>query len=127
MTSVYVFAAILGLLFLCGLVAAPLLEEEPADPEAPDGEASPEARKEAALDALEEIEFERETGKLSEEDYRRLRSKYARAAVEAREVASRTGDVRPEADAGPGACPECGAEVGADARFCARCGTELPR
>lgn len=127
MTSVYVFAAILGLLFLSGLVAAPILEEEPADPEDPDGGASAEARKEAALDALEEIEFERETGKLSEEDYRRLKSRYARAAVETREGASRTGDVRPEDAAGSGACPECGAEVDGDARFCARCGTELPR
>lgn len=135
------------MLFISGLVVAPLLEDEPADPSSPDGDASPEDRREAALDALEELQFEHETGKLSDEDYRRLKSKYARAAVEARREEEGVGDaagtgadsggtaVRATTDAageqpeGTGAsvhCPECGTEAGGDARFCGQCGTELP-
>gem|GEM_PF-2546812 len=145
--SVYIFGIIIAVLFISGLVVAPLLEDEPADPNSPDGDASPEDRREAALDALEELQFEHETGKLSDEDYRRLKNKYARAAVEARreeegggsaagigadsgEGAERAraaaGGEQPEGTGAPVHCPECGTEAGADARFCGQCGTELP-
>ena len=146
--SVYIFGIIIAVLFISGLVVAPLLEDEPADPNSPDGDASPEDRREAALDALEELQFEHETGKLSDEDYRRLKNKYARAAVEARreeeegvggrggpaadsgEAAERAttaaGGEQPEGTGAPVHCPECGTEAGADARFCGQCGTELP-
>ena len=141
--SVYIFGVIIAVLFISGLVVAPLLEGEPADPSSPDGDASPEERREAALDALEELQFEHETGKLSDEDYRRLKSKYARAAVKARhqeagdvaatvpEGSARSGGgtaagAEPEADGAPAHCPECGSEADADARFCGQCGTELP-
>lgn len=153
--SVYIFGIIIAVLFISGLVVAPLLEDEPADPNSPDGDASPEDRREAALDALEELQFEHETGKLSDEDYRRLKNRYARAAVEARreEEGEAAADASPpdpgdaagekpaapagdesaargrEESAGGGAavhCPECGSEAAADARFCGQCGTELP-
>lgn len=145
--SVYIFGVIIAVLFISGLVAAPLLEDEPADPSSSDGDASPEERREAALDALEELQFEHETGKLSDEDYRRLKGKYARAAVEARDRAAggagadagvagsgesrrsgpdAGGGAQPEADGAPACCPECGSEAGADARFCGQCGAELP-
>ena len=130
------------MLFISGLVVAPLLEGEPADPDSPDGDASPADRREAALDALEELQFEHETGKLSDEDYRRLKEKYARAAVEARR--EEEGDASSGPGEGPSTereaadreqaeetgasvhCPECGTEAAPDARFCGRCGTELP-
>lgn len=145
--SVYIFGVIIVVLFISGLVAAPLLEGEPADPSSSDGDASPEERREAALDALEDLQFEHETGKLSDEDYRRLKGKYARAAVEARDRAAggagadaaTTGSgeslpsgpdaaagSEPEVDGAPARCPECGSEAGADARFCGQCGAELP-
>ena len=151
MTSVYVFGVIIVMLFISGLVVAPLLEDEPADPNEPDGDASPEERREAALDALEELQFEHETGKLSDEDFRRLKDRYARAAVDARhehekgagaaaadpprareaEEAGDEGAASPgESAAAPGEsvahCPECGAEAAPEARFCGQCGTELP-
>lgn len=149
MTSVYVFGVIIAMLFISGLVVAPLLEDEPADPNEPDGDASPEERREAALDALEELQFEHETGKLSDDDYRRLKDRYARAAVDARhehergaggaaaEPARAVGEAAGEGAAAPGEsstapeagvahCPECGAEAAAGARFCRRCGSELP-
>jgi hypothetical protein len=58
---------------------------EPVDPE--------ETAKGIALTALKEIEFDRETGKLSEADYEFLKAKYTRAALEA---------LRLDATGGPG-------------------------
>lgn len=40
------------------------------------------ARKSALLQSLKDIEFDRETGKLAEEDYQRLRDRYEREAIE---------------------------------------------
>lgn len=117
MISVYLFGVVIVVLFVAGLVVAPLLEEEPADPGSSRDDASPAERREAALEALEELEFEHETRKLSDEDYRRLRNKYARAAVAARDEEERDGPAR---------CPECGAETDGGARYCARCGSRLP-
>src|SRR3954470_22626072 len=48
---------------------------EPVDPE--------ETPKGIALAALKEIEFDRETGKLSDSDYHFLKTKYTAAALEA--------------------------------------------
>src|SRR5438105_15909284 len=48
---------------------------EPVDPE--------ETPKGIALTALKEIEFDRETGKLSDADYEFLKAKYTAAALEA--------------------------------------------
>ncbi len=53
------------------------------------------ARRDAALEALRELEFERETGKLPEEEYRRLRERLEVEAVRARDAALRAG-ARPE-------------------------------
>jgi hypothetical protein len=49
--------------------------EEPEDPE--------ETARGVALAALKEIEFDRETGKLSDSDYEALKAKYTAAALEA--------------------------------------------
>ncbi len=51
------------------------LDEEPEDPR--------ETRKELALAALKEIEFDRATGKLSEEDYQAMLARYTKEAVQA--------------------------------------------
>src|ERR1700694_3800380 len=75
-------AAVVGLIALW-LVFQPLLRPslaksppiEPVDPE--------ETPKGVALTALKEIEFDRETGKLSEPDYEFLKTKYTAAAFEA--------------------------------------------
>ncbi|MFB6240276.1 MAG: zinc-ribbon domain-containing protein [Gemmatimonadota bacterium] len=149
MISVYVFGVIIAVLFIAGLVVAPWVEDEPADPEGVEGEVPPEERQEAALDALQELEFEHETGKLSDEDYHRLRNRYARAAVEARDEVARDeaprGDAPPDgagragpaggepgadgddgAGEGPAFCPECGAGAADGARYCGQCGSRLP-
>lgn len=138
MTALYVLGALL-LVLLAGVVLAPLLEREPPDEDLVD--LPPAERKEAAVEALSELEFEYQTDKLPDEEYRRLRTHYGRIALEAEEemeAGRRTagGDGAPEAEApggagarspraaggDGGACPDCGAQVPAGARFCPRCG-----
>src|SRR3990172_2217530 len=77
---------LLGMLVLVAAVAAIIivpivrrrdgaLEERPAPPDA-------EAQKRLALTAIRELEFDHATGKIDDEDYRVLRSRYDARAVE---------------------------------------------
>lgn len=66
-----------------------------------------------ALDVLREIEFDRETGKLSDADYHALKSTYTQAAVDV----MRAGDLP--------ICPTCGPRPEKDAVFCSNCGALL--
>lgn len=117
MTALYLLGALL-LVLLVGVVLAPLLEREP--PDEPIEELPPEERREAAVEALGEIEFEYRTDKLPEEEYRRLRTYYGRLALAAEDEIEVDG-----ARAGPPACPECESRVPRGARFCPACGSEL--
>jgi rRNA maturation endonuclease Nob1 len=142
-------ALLVGLIVLW-LVLEPMLRPsaprlrpaEPIDPE--------ETPKGIALAALKEIEFDRETGKLSDADYQLLKTKYTAEALEAmREepvaesddvealVAARARALRfaptttsPVVSALSGAtlaaCPACGPRPEPDARFCSSCGHRLP-
>lgn len=109
-------------------------EFEPLDPE--------ETPRGLALLALKEIEFDRATGKLSEEDYAELTTRYSAAAIATLDapqapVRCLTDGVRTEADASfcaecgaglvtdTGACANCGFATPADAAFCAGCGVRL--
>jgi hypothetical protein len=95
-----------------------------------------------ALLALKEIEFDRATGKLSDEDYEELKAKYAAVALEA----IRAEDAGEAVTAPPGAtadaaeelvrlaaegmltvCPNCGPRPEADAAFCSDCGRALTK
>jgi hypothetical protein len=66
-----------------------------------------------AVDALREIEFDKETGKLSESDYDALRVSYTERALQ---------ELRNEGRPG---CPNCGPRPEADAAFCSNCGLPL--
>lgn len=120
---------------------------EPPDPE--------ETPKGVALAALKEIEFDRETGKLSDEDYAFLKGKYTGVALdalraesaeateaEARElpqrqvgggdvevmIAARVRALRAAAISAPPEapiCSTCGPRPEADAVFCSTCGHRL--
>ena len=72
-----------------------------------------ETARNPALDALREIEFDRETGKLSDADYTALRTQYTQRAVE-----SMRGSDAP-------VCPTCGPRPEKDAMFCSNCGLPL--
>ncbi len=66
-----------------------------------------------AVDALREIEFDKETGKLSEGDYDALRVSYTERALM---------EIRQEQML---ACPNCGPRPESDATFCSNCGLAL--
>lgn len=66
-----------------------------------------------AVDALREIEFDKETGKLSEGDYDALRVSYTERALN---------ELRNQ---GKPACVTCGPRPEADALFCSNCGKAL--
>lgn len=87
-----------------------------------------------ALIALREIEFDRATGKLSEEDYVGLKAKYEAAAlvaIQAEEQGLRwASTARPAgqgaaARAGGVVCPTCGPRPEAAPIFCSACGRSL--
>lgn len=90
------------------------------------------ARQEALLEELRELEFDYETGVVSEEEYRRRRPKLAQQAVEAHERLEELAGPSPDrpavagAEAGAGgACTSCGAPLREGAHFCARCGAPV--
>ena len=135
-------AGLVGLLALF-VVLRPLIW--PAPPEAPVFEPveQEETPRGVALLALKEIEFDRETGKLSDEDYRFLKEKYTAQALEALRaeegtkapddvealIAHRVRALRSAASsAPPGArvCVTCGPRPEPDAVFCSTCGDRLP-
>lgn len=127
------------------LVLAPLAGESRQGPGAPPErpELEETARGQALL-ALKEIEFDRATGKLSDEDYAALKARYTRAALDALKaeeapaepalplVTTGTftleGAVARRAAQGRTAgiaCPGCGPRPEPDALFCSNCGSPL--
>jgi len=122
MIAVYVFGGIMLVLIVAVLVGS-LVEKEPTDP----GGAGirPEEAQAAAIEALREIEFEYQTGKLLEADYVGLRNRYAALALGARDaIAEQPDAIAEQPDAGDRSCHACGASFGGQAKFCPRCGVE---
>ena len=145
-------AALVGLAAVWLVLQPLLLPGRPRTPvyEPPDPEETPKG---VALAALKEIEFDRETGKLSDEDYAFLKGKYTGVALdalraesaEAAEAGARSerqdggGDVEvmiaarvralrsAATSAPPGApvCSTCGPRPEPDAVFCSTCGRRL--
>jgi hypothetical protein len=114
-----VAAALVGVAALL-LVLSPLFSPpsrvppavEPLDPE--------ETPRGVALTALKEIDFDRETGKLSDADYSFLKAKYTALALDA----LRAEEARaPDADRA--SCRTCGPRPEPDAIFCSTCGLRL--
>jgi len=145
-------AALVGLAAVWLVLQPLVLPGRPRTPvyEPPDPEETPKG---VALAALKEIEFDRETGKLSDEDYAFLKGKYTGVALdalraesaEAAEVGAQSerqdggGDVEAmiatrvralrsaATSAPPGApvCSTCGPRPEPDAVFCSTCGHRL--
>lgn len=83
------------------------------------------AEKTAIYDNLKDLEFEYETGKLSERDYAELRQAYR---VRALDVLERIGESA-TSPAGEDACRSCGTRFEAEDLFCGICGearSEVP-
>jgi hypothetical protein len=109
-------------------------------PVVPEPEMTPleesESPKVQALLALKEIEFDRATGKLSDDDYAELKARYGRqalAAMDAEEARARVvADTDDPAEALIRAarrdlaiCPSCGPRPETGAAFCSECGRPL--
>jgi predicted nucleic acid-binding Zn ribbon protein len=145
-----------ALVVLGPLWSGPAAAEPPASPRAPTDDDPGVGRAEgvSAVEALREIEFDRATGKLSDEDYAELKTTYTRDALaELRaaraaaapvlavpaatqtvtpvvadpvEEALRAYRARRAAPAGEaGACVACGPRPEPDAVFCSHCGRFL--
>mgnify|MGYP001343542635 CR=1 FL=1 len=73
-----------------------------------------------ALLAIKELDFDKATGKLSEEDYQQLKTRLSR---EAARLLSAPGSGNPSNGAGPSpACRKCGTLSESVTRFCVTCG-----
>jgi hypothetical protein len=108
------------------------------------------ARRDRALAALKEIDFDRATGKLSDADYERMKAQFTLEALEALRAADTAAEVAalppaaPRADSrvpdhiealiasarGPAAaksrfCVECGAPLAGREKFCLECGSSV--
>lgn len=75
--------------------------------------AHPRSRQIPAVDALRELEFDRQTGKISDSDYEPLKARYTAQAL----AVMRAGNAA--------VCERCGPRPEADAEFCSRCGAPL--
>jgi hypothetical protein len=105
----------------------------------PEPEAPEETRRGVALLALKEIEFDRETGKLSDSDYEYLKTRYSTEALAAIDadatgadpeemIAARVRQLRSAGSSGPPPpppCAHCGPRPESDALFCSACGLSL--
>ena len=131
-------AGVIVALVALALVLEPLLAKEPSpSPVEPDFTSIEESEspKIRALLALKEIEFDRATGKLSDEDYTGLKAKYSAEAVEEirrEEVAGAAADAAEHAvqlakHAALVVCPACGPRPEPAAVFCSRCGGLVSR
>ena len=69
----------------------------------------------AAVDALRELEFDRQTGKISDLDYESLKARYTEQAL----AVMRAGNVP--------VCERCGPRPELDAEYCSRCGGPVIR
>lgn len=139
-------AAFVGLAALY-LVLQPVLMPRPSAPPVYEPLDPEETPKGVALSALKEIEFDRETGKLSDADYEFLKAKYTGQALDALRaeksevvgdveamIAARVKTLRSAAAPPPPtgladgavACPTCGPRPEPDALFCSTCGNRLP-
>ena len=85
-----------------------------------------ESPKIQALLAIKEIEFDRETGKLSDEDYASLKATYQRAALAAIEAEDMV-DVGGTVEDGVAVCPACGPRPESTAAFCSDCGRPVEK
>jgi hypothetical protein len=128
MIGVYVFGGILLLLIMVVVFAA----VRGSVPEPGEGRQLTQVElRDVALEALRELEFDYQTGKLPEEEYQALRGELGLAAVRARQAVEKKRTARsPEVAAAEDAstsrdrvpCRVCGTELEHEARFCAACG-----
>lgn len=119
--------AMLILIGVAAIIIYPLVRRSEAVP-ARAAPPSGAAQTRLALTAIKELEFDHETGKIDDDDYRALRTRYDARAVEALERAE-SGRGGPPSAHSDDATARIEAEVRAARmrRFCTNCGGMLPK
>ena len=87
-------------------------------------------RRDAAIEALRDLELEYRTGKLTSAEYGSVRARLERAAIEARDAAASGASRSAVAPSGDGngddaSCPACAAPLTGGEAFCGACGAPL--
>ncbi len=121
MTGFILFGSILAVLLATIIWAAIRAGEDTG------ASLGPAERRDAAIEALRDLELEYRTGKLREDEYQSTRARLERAAIDARDAAA-TGPEKasaPEPAASPRPCPECDVSLTGDEAFCPTCGIDL--
>lgn len=120
-------------------ISWPLFSGAEGDPVAQISEASElEKEKEAALEAIRELDFDLKVGKISTEDHTSLRGDLEKRALAAMTALDQSSDHERSLRAIPGQgegsggdaagfCPSCGKRFKHQARFCVSCGEKLPK
>ena len=109
MTALIIGTA-LAVASLC-YVLYPLFRTELAT--APRARAVQRGAQSPALDTLRELEFDRQTGKISDVDYLPLKTRYTEQAL----AVMRAGNAP--------VCEKCGTRPELDAKYCSRCGAQV--
>ena len=129
-----------------GFLIAPLRQTSVETSVPPSAASRAADQRGSVLTAIRGLDEDFEIGKLTETDYREMRQTLRAEAVELLRVeraalaeaagaalaetagAERSAAAEPAGvDGTPKACPGCGTETGADARFCSQCGAPLDR
>jgi hypothetical protein len=127
-----VIIALLAVALVLEPIVRPVAAATILRPDSDDDDVSPEQRRrDRALAALKEIEFDKATGKLSDVDYERMYERYAAEAVvalkEAESPAPRPAAVNASVPSTyvPRFCEECGTMLEGSGKFCVECGTPI--
>ena len=119
----FAIGAILALAVVAFVLYPLLVTSAPA---ARAAEAPEEIPGSTAVEALREIEFDRQTGKLSDSDYAALKASYTeRALAELRADQSQPASPAKDAPVPRRACPDHGKRPESDAAYCSECGRYL--
>ena len=135
-----VFVAVLLTVLTFGVIIYPFLKQRMRSADSGEDEKLRELRSErdTTYSMLKELEFDFQSGVLTEEDYRDLETRYKRKAIfilrdmddlekgsdVGEEIENRVLELR---RGGGQSCPGCGARCQEADRFCSGCGTSLSR
>jgi hypothetical protein len=129
LSAAVIFAGFVGIAFHRSLLG---FFGQPSPPPVRGARARAELEREKALilRSIKELEFDRNTGKLSEADFNEIGGRLRARALALMQDLDRPGpDVRavarPSAKRTAGGCPQCGTTNDADAKFCKNCGQKL--
>lgn len=83
-------------------------------------------RKDAAYAALKDLEFDHAAGKIDDDDYKEMRTRFEKEALSIlKRVEDHKKGIVPPREEAKTICPKCGVGAGAADKFCSKCGARL--